>query len=99
MSSSECPICLENFPASAIERHASTCEGKRQEVKASDTNSTPTRSSPWSGFKRRRSYDVGNGGGGEKDAPKAAKIDQKEEQHAEASVVNRKDWFLAFENA
>ena len=89
MSSSQCPICFENFPASAIERHASNCKGKKEVVKASDTESPPTRSSPWSGFKRRRS-DVGNGGG-ESGTPKSAKLDQAKEQEGDASAsVNRK---------
>ena len=93
MSSSQCPICFEDFPPSAIERHASNCKGKK-EVKAPD--STPVRTSPWSGFKRKRS-DLGNGGG-ENETSKSTKFDQKEEkQEADASAsVIRKDWFLAF---
>ena len=94
MSSSQCPMCFENFPASAIERHASNCKGKKV-LKSSDATPTATRTSPWSGFKRRRS-DAGNGGG-ENESPKSAKLDKKEEQEADASAsVNRKDWFLAF---
>ena len=88
MSSSQCPICFENFPASAIERHASSCKGKKEEVKA--PNSTQTRTSPWSAFKRKR-CDAGNGGV-ENESPKPAKVDKKEELEADTSEsVKRKD--------
>ena len=93
MSSSQCPICFENFPASAIERHASSCKGKKEEVKLPD--STPTRTSPWSAFKRKR-CDGGNGGA-ENESPKPAKVDKKEEQETDVSdSVKRKERLSAY---
>ena len=92
MSSSQCPICFENFPASAIERHASSCKGKKEEVKMPDT--TPKRTSPWSAFKRKRG-DADNKGA-ENESPKPAKVDKKEEQEKDVSdSVKRKDWLSA----
>ena len=90
MSSSQCPICFENFPASSIERHASSCKGKKEEVRAPAPKSTPTRTSPWSAFKRKR--DDAINGGAETESPKPAKVEKKEEQEADVSEsVKRKD--------
>ena len=96
MSSSQCPICFENFPASAIERHASSCKGKKEEEKIPDT--TPKRTSPWSAFKRKRG-DADNKGA-ENESPKPAKVDKKEEPREEqekdvSDSVKRKDWLSA----
>lgn len=66
-STSECPICFENFPASVLEQHASACEGP---VAAGDSGTgsrspfltrrprdAETVSTPESSSKRKRTED------------------------------------------
>lgn len=47
MSSNQCPICLETFPKSVLEIHASSCTGKKMPASSRRTNSSFLPPSPF----------------------------------------------------
>jgi hypothetical protein len=83
MSTSECPICFDNFPSSSIVTHAAYCSGERKDKKEKEDGGMepeqeqgveqPQPKSPWSGFKRKRKHAYGNkdkdNGNGKKEEP------------------------------